>query len=190
MGSTGDKESVLILCSGNLRERFEQWWAAQPIQILEVSRILEPNESPLNSLAAVLRVSGRYLEGMNLKEESDENLRTLFLSIIDAVDRGRAVQMYPDFNPSLTWLALGNLAVCPLVPLADLVCDDADQVRLAARAFYHLSTGVAPEMQIGRGAIYPAMGQIRDRRSWRESWIVRLQPTSSKTSITTLSSVQ
>jgi ATP-dependent 26S proteasome regulatory subunit len=188
LGSTGDRESVLLLCTGDLRERFEQWWAAQPIQILQVSRILEPNESPLNSLAAVLRVSGRYLEGTNLKEESDENLRTLFLSILDAVDRGRPVQMYPDFNPSLTWLAPGSRAVCPLVPLADSVYEEADQVRFAARAFYILSTGVAPEMQSG------AVPSIQRWAKFATEELARivnrcLQSTSSRTAITTLSTL-
>jgi ATP-dependent 26S proteasome regulatory subunit len=188
LGSTGDKESVLILYRGDLRERLEQWWAAQPPQFLELSRILEPNESPLNSLVAVLRVSGRCLEGLSQKEESDEILRTLFLSILDAVDRGRGVHMDPDFNPSLTWLAPGNRAVCPLLPLIDPIRDEEDQVRLAAKAFYSLAAGVEPDMLSGgvpsiqRWAKFATEGlaQIVDRC---------LQSSSSRTAITTLSSV-
>lgn len=186
--SAGDKESILVIYQGDSREKLEPWWAAQSSQFLELSRILEPGESPPNSLVAVLTVSGRCLEGCSLKEEPDENLRSLFLSVLDAVDRGLGVQMDPDFNPSTTWLAPGNRAVCPLIPLVGPVRDEADQVHLAARAFYVLATGISPDIlaagvpSIQRWAKFATEGLARivDRC---------LQPSCSKIAISTLSSL-
>jgi AAA+ superfamily predicted ATPase len=189
LGTIGDKESLLILYKGDFRKRFEDWWAAQPSHFLELTRTLDSNESPLNSVVAVLTVSGRCLEGLSLKEDSDENLRTLFFSILDVIDRGRGVQMDPDFNPSLIWLASDNRAVLPLVPLKDQpLRDEADQVRLAARIFYLFSTGIAPDVQSG------GVSSIQHWAKFATEELARivnrcLESSISKTAITTFSSL-
>jgi len=143
-------ETILLLVRGpegippDVR-RLEQWWATLPPQILTVKKVLTPEECPSNSVVSVLALSGRRLEETSLKEEPQEGLKRLFQAMLDAVDQGLPMQMLPDFNPSLTWLAADEAALCSLLPLDGPVPDEKEIVPIVARAFYLFATGIAHE---------------------------------------------
>ena len=61
----------------------------------------------------------------------------------DAVDRGLSVQMYPDFKPSLAWLATDDGSVGTLLPLDGPVPSEAGAVSVLSRCLLpKLATGI------------------------------------------------
>ena len=90
----------------------------------------------------MLALQGRRLEDESLTEAKQTSLKRLFHAMLDVVDRGLSVQMYPDFNPSLAWLATDEGAMCTLLPLDGPAPSEVDQVRLVAKAFYRFATGI------------------------------------------------
>jgi len=122
--------------------RLANWWTIQPPHVLTVLRVLTAQESPINSTGAVLALRGRCLESEKLTEAKQGSLKGLFHAMLDLVDRGLSVQMYPDFSPSLTWLAADEEAASTLLPLDGPVPSEVDQVRLLAKAFYRFATGI------------------------------------------------
>jgi len=147
LASSGGAESLLLLirfAEGPQPEtsRLANWWTTQPPQVLTVLRVLSALESPANSSGAVLALRGRHLEGENLTEARQGSLKRLFHAMLDLVDRGLSVQLYPDFSPSLTWIAADEGAMSTLLPLDGPVPPDVDQVRLIAKAFYRFATGI------------------------------------------------
>jgi hypothetical protein len=148
--------SVLVLVRqpdlvGRFSSRLIDWWKAQPTQLLEIERILVAAESPRDSLVAVLKLRGDPLDTDALKAAGTDTLRRLFCGMVDAVDRGLAVQMYPDFAPGLVWLDASGGAVVALLPRGGAMPVHADQVRLVASAFYRSATGVHPEQSKAGG---------------------------------------
>jgi hypothetical protein len=81
-------------------------------------RVLDPEECPANTIGAVLALRGRRLEDENWTEAKSGDLVQLFHALLGAVDRGLSIEMYPDFNPSLSWLAADDGTVCTLLPAA------------------------------------------------------------------------
>lgn len=150
LGTTENRESLLILHSYADQMKLENWWSAQPSQIMETGEAFDARKVHLNTSATVLRVSGIQAEQLNLKNESDASLRALFLSILDAVERGRLVGMSPNFSSSLTWVKSDKNVVCPLFPLQETIANESDQVHHAVKAFYLLATGVSPNLQSDR----------------------------------------
>lgn len=147
LGMSERLESLLILHSHIDQKKLDKWWAAQPDDSLKAVETFDGKKIHLNTSATVLRVAGIQAEQLNLKNESGASLRALFLSILDATDRGRLVRMSPNFAPSLTWVESDTGEVCPLFPLPESVDDEAGQVRYAARAFCFLATGTSPNLQ-------------------------------------------
>ena len=110
LASSGDGERTLLLVqspagSPPMALRLAAWWTAQPSEVLSVLQVLTTEESPVNSSGAMLALWGRRLEDESLTEAKQGCLKRLFLAMLDVVDQSLAVQMYPDFNPSLCWLA-------------------------------------------------------------------------------------
>ena len=172
-----------------LRRRRVAWQsggAIQPPQVLTVLQVLTTDESPANSSGAVLALRGRRLEDESLIEAKQGSLKRLFQAMLDVVDRGLSVQMYPDFNPSLAWLATDEKAMCTLLPLDGPVPAEVDQVRLVAKAFYRFATGIE-HGQLAGGV--PALLRWSKFGGEELSRIVDrcLAPASSKACITTLS---
>jgi transitional endoplasmic reticulum ATPase len=106
--------------------------------------------------------------------------------MLDLVDRGLSVQMYPDFDPSLSWVSADEAVMCTLLPLAGPPPAEVDQVRLVAKAFYRFATGIEPG-QLAGGV--PALLRWSKFGGEELSRIVDrcLVQTSLKTGITTLS---
>ncbi|MGB8681756.1 MAG: ATP-binding protein [Candidatus Binatus sp.] len=77
-----------------------------------------------------------------MTEAKQDSLKRVFHAMLDLVDRGLSVQMYPDFSPSLTWLASDEGVICTLLPLDGPAPPETDQVRLLAKAFYSFATGI------------------------------------------------
>ena len=143
----GTGETALLLVrhptgpSFDLR-RLVDWWAAQPKMLLEVRHVLSAGECPPNSCGAVLALRGRRLEDIVFAEATQDMLWRLFHAMLDAVDLGHSVQMYPDFDPSLAWLSDDESTICTLLPLGGAIPREVDQVRVVAGAFYRLATGI------------------------------------------------
>ena len=191
LASSGDSETTLLLVrcpegSPPGAGRLAEWWTTQPPQVLTVLQVLTTDESPANSSGAVLGLRGRRLEDESLKEAKQGSLKRLFQAMLDVVDRGLSVQMYPDFNPSLAWLATDEKAMCTLLPLDGPVPAEVDQVRLLAKAFYRFATGIE-HGQLAGGV--PALLRWSKFGGEELSRIVDrcLAPFSSKACITTLS---
>src|ERR1700744_2669760 len=150
LGSTENLESLLVLYPNSDQKTLESWWVAQgAAPILKSVELFNVPTANLNVPAAVLEVDGIQVPRLNLWVESDANLRSLFLSIIGAVDRSRLRGTFPDFSPSLTWYAPARGIMLPLLPLPEIVDSEADQVLRAAQAFYSLATGVIPNLHDG-----------------------------------------
>jgi AAA+ superfamily predicted ATPase len=129
--------------------RLADWWSIQPQEILTVLQVLTTELSRVNSSGAVLVMRGRRLQDETLTQAKQDTLRRFFHAMLDLVDQGLSVQMCPDFNPSLTWLAEDKGAMCTLLPLDGPVPSEADQVGLLAKAFYRFATGIELGQQAG-----------------------------------------
>jgi hypothetical protein len=191
LASSGGSETTLLLVrcpegSPPVARRLAEWWNTQPPQVLTVLQVLSAGESPANSSGAVLALRGRRLEDESLTEAKQGSLKRLFHAMLDVVDRGLSVQMYPDFNPSLAWLAADEGAMCTLLPLDGPAPPEVDQVRLVAQAFYQFTTGIEPG-QVAGGV--PALLRWSKFGGQELSRIVDrcLAPASPKEGITTLS---
>jgi len=189
--SFAGSETLLLLVRGPNEtspdvQRLEEWWATQPPQLLAVKQLLRAEECPLNSIASVLALSGHHLKFASLREAPQESLMRLLHAMLDAVDRGLPVQMFPDFNPSLTWRAIDDTAVCSLLPLEGPVPDEKEMVRIVARAFYLFATGIAYEQEASE---VPALQRWAKFGGEALSRIVDrcLSTNNSKSGITTLS---
>lgn len=191
LASSGGSETILLLVrrpegSQPGARRLADWWTTQPPQVLTVLQVLAAEESPVNSSGAVLALQGRRLEDENLTEAKQGSLKRLFHAMLDDVDRGLSVKMYPDFNPSLAWLATDEWAMCTLLPLDGPAPSEVDQVRLVAKAFYRFATGIE-HGQLAGGV--PSLLRWSKFGGEELSLIVDrcLAPASSKACITTLS---
>jgi hypothetical protein len=105
--------------------------------------------------------------------------------MLDAVDRGLVAEMYPDLDPSLTWQAADGTAMSSILPLESPVTREGDRVRIIAKAFYRLATGIEPE-QI---ETTPALSRWSKFSGEEFARIIDrcLAPANSKEAITTLS---
>jgi AAA+ superfamily predicted ATPase len=152
----GESETKLLLVrSENGRRtaetgRLVDWWAIQSPQLLTVQHVLDAEQAPPNWIAAAVEIRGRCLENENLTEAREGSLKTLFRSMMELVDRSQRLQMYPDFDPCLTWLATDETAICALLPLDGPLPPEVEQVQLAARGFYVFATGIEPSLMPGR----------------------------------------
>jgi transitional endoplasmic reticulum ATPase len=105
--------------------------------------------------------------------------------MLDFVERGRSVDMNPDFRPSLSWYSEAPGVFCSLLPIDTGPLPEAKQVRRLAEAFYQFSTGVnAAEL---RGAI-PAFSKWSKSANANLSRVIGrcLSPSSAKEGILTI----
>ena len=188
LGMIENRESLLILHPYADQKKLEVWWAAQPDHVLKTVETFDAQTVHLNTSATVLSVAGIQAEQLNLKNESGASLRELFLSILDAADRGRLVGISPNFASSLTWFGLDNRVVFPLFPLQETIANESDQVRNAAKAFYLLTTGVSPNLQSD------TIPSIQNWAKFADDELARivsrsLQPSNTKAAISSVTSL-
>src|ERR1700688_820862 len=143
----GDTVLLLSWSSDGSSEthRLTIWLNAQHPRALSILRALTVDECPANASGFVLALRGRRIDDENLKAAEEGSLRRLFHSMLDLVEKGQSGQMYPDFNPSLSWQLDEESVLCTLLPLDEQKLSEADQVRLIAKAFYRFATGIDPE---------------------------------------------
>jgi AAA+ superfamily predicted ATPase len=165
--------------------RLTNWLNAQHPRVLGVLRVLTVEEGPANASGFVLQLRGRRVDDESLKTAEEGSLRRLFHSMLDLVERGQSVDMYPDFNPSLSWHLGEEGILCTLLPLDQQTLSEADQIRLVAKAFYRFATGIEPEQLKGN---VPALLRWSKFGGEKLSRIVDrcLAPSNPKESITTL----
>lgn len=147
LAASKQSETVLVLvrpASGKRPDlsRLVDWWRLQPAEVFNVIRVLDPGEDGGEGICAVVEIRGRHVEGENFINASEGSLRQLLLSMIDLVERSAPVKMAPDFEPSLTWVALESARMCSLLPLDGQAPAEEDQVRGLARAFYRSTAGI------------------------------------------------
>ncbi|MCX7313736.1 MAG: ATP-binding protein [Alphaproteobacteria bacterium] len=152
--SSGEAETVLFLLrnTGELEyrtRRLNDWFSVQSSQILSSHERVPAQQSPPNTSGFLLTLLGRRIEDENLQEAKGENLKKLFHGMLDAVDRGVPVQMFPSFNPSLTWQISDQGVVCPLMPWEGAELSEAEKVRHVAKDFYLFATGIDPKQLAG-----------------------------------------
>src|ERR1700722_9868939 len=102
--SSGAGETILLLVqapdgSPLQTPRLADWLTTQYPQVVTVLKVLTAEESPSNMTGFVLALRGRRIEDESFKDAKEGNLKQLFHAMLDVVDRGRAVRMYPDFDP-------------------------------------------------------------------------------------------
>lgn len=169
--------------------RLTDWWAAQSPQLLRVLTVQTVQHAQRNWTAAAVETRGRHLENQNLIEASENSLKRLFNSMLELVDRGRQVRMYPDFNASLSWLASDESAICTLLPLDGPLPPEVDQVALTAKGFFRFATGIEPNAQAGRTTALLSWSKFSGENLSR--LIARcLAPSSPQVAITTLSGLR
>jgi AAA+ superfamily predicted ATPase len=151
LASTSNGEMILLLIRHpDVARLMTDWWDIQPPQILTVLQVLSPEASPPNLSAIALELRGRRLENENLTEANEGTLKRLFHSMLDLVERGIIASLYPDFNPSLTWLSADGTTMYALLPLDGPFPSEVDQVRLVASGFYRFATDIDPGEVAGR----------------------------------------
>lgn len=141
-------ESVLLLSwspNGSPEtNRVTTWLGTQHPRVLSVLKALTTDECPANTSCFLLELRGRRVDGDGLKTAEEGTLKRLFHSMLDLIERGQPVQMYPDFNPSLSWQLADEGILCTLLPLDAPMLPEVDQVRHVAKAFYQFATGIEP----------------------------------------------
>jgi AAA+ superfamily predicted ATPase len=125
-------------------QRQANWLNAQQPKILSVLRVLLVEDCPKGASGFVLKLRGRRVDGESLKTAKEDSLKRLFHSILELVERGRSAQMFPDFNPSLSWQLDDEGILCTLLPLDEQTLSEVDRVRHAVNAFYLFATGIEP----------------------------------------------
>jgi hypothetical protein len=153
VSSSAGETTLLILLRPDVSPsdalRFTDWWTAQDPRIITLFRMLSDGEIPSSSMGAVLKLRGCGIEDKNFTESKQDKLVQLFHAILDVVDRGISLNMFPDFSRSLVWWEADAAVMCALLPLDGPMPPEVDQVRLAANAFYRFSTGVEPRAMKG-----------------------------------------
>jgi AAA+ superfamily predicted ATPase len=187
--SSGSCETVLLFLwspdSSPEIHRLTKWLDAQDPRILKVLRVLSVDECPANASGFVLELRGRRIDDENLKTAEEGSLRRLLHSMLDLVERGQSAQMYPDFNPSVSWQLDDEGILCTLLPLDEQTLSDVDQVRLVAKAFYRFATGIEPEQM--KGNVPPLLSWSKFGGEELSRIVDRcLAPSNPKESITTL----
>ena len=122
--------------------RLADWWSIQPPQSSHRPPSAHDRESPANSSGAVLVMRGRRLEDETFTQAKQDSLKRFFHAMLDLVDRGLSVQMYPDFNPSLTWLATTKRLYAPCYPWRAQFQPRWIRSVFVAKAFYRFATGI------------------------------------------------
>ncbi len=123
-------------------DRLTRWLTVQDSQIVTVLNVLRAHESPPNTRCLVLSLSGKCIKEIRLTDAREDSLRGLFLSMIDLVEKVQHEHMYPNFEPSFVWQSSDGYKICTLFPLDDVEASESDLVRIVAKAFYRLATGI------------------------------------------------
>ena len=165
------------------KRRLLEWWATLPTQVLSVVQVLAADESPTNFICAVLTLPGRCLE-QPLTDAKQDSLLRLFYSMLEAIEASAAISAFPDFNPSLSWLAADGLKMGTLLPINSAAQSEVDQVRMVAKSFYRFATGIEPDLTKASAPSFLGWSKFGGEELAR-TIDKCLAPTNSKTSITT-----
>jgi AAA+ superfamily predicted ATPase len=189
--SSGEEVKALLLVrhsNGIPAGRLADWWSVQNPKVLSVVKLLSPGEASPNSMGAVFSLRGKSFDEWKATDVTDTGLKQLFHAMLDVVEQGAPVGMYPDFSSSLAWFAADIGMMCTLLPLDGPAPPEADQVRMVAKAFYRIATGIEPERLAGN---VPALLRWSKFGGEELSRIIDrcLAPASPKTSITSLRSL-
>src|SRR5450756_642872 len=135
LSSDAGQTTLLLLWSPDMSphtRRVSDWLNAQHPLVLSILRVLTAEECPENATGFMLELRGRRIDDENLKAAEGDRIRRLLHSMLDLVERGQSIRMYPDFNPSLSWQLGDEGILCTLLPLNEQTLSELDQVRLVA----------------------------------------------------------
>jgi AAA+ superfamily predicted ATPase len=148
LGSADDNtRNALVVCKSTSQESLRKWLSDQPNELIQFARIVDAGDIPSGAAAALVTITGRSLDGNCVRDDSDSELRALFGAIIAAVERSRAIDMFPDLNPFFIVMSPGNQKIGTLIPSEGSVCDEPVQVSLVTKAFCTIATGVTPPLE-------------------------------------------
>lgn len=193
LGFDGSDQTVLFIAQSSTTSdvdcrRLLEWWAIQPSQVLKVAEPLGQPDALFQSCSARLEIRGHSIADETFSDASEESHRRLLGSLLDLVERGLSVEMFPDFEPSLMWHALDGSAICSVMPLEGSLPEAGEQVRLVGRAFYRIASGIDIEQL--KGTLPPLSRWAKFAGSELSSVVERcLAPSGSKLGVTTLSSL-
>jgi AAA+ superfamily predicted ATPase len=131
------------------------WWSNPSNLPFELVRLLDSTAIPECSIAALLMVDGEYLDGQTFTGSESEELRSLFLSMIDLATATRSADLFPHLDPFLLWRSPDN-TLCALASLDKPPTSEAEAVRYVAQKFYGLVTGI--NLQASRSQV-PMLSQ-------------------------------
>jgi AAA+ superfamily predicted ATPase len=188
ISSEGGQTTLLLLWSPDTSpetRRVSDWLNAQHPLVLSVIRVLTTEECPENATGFMLELRGRCIDDEGLRAAEGDRIRRLLHSMLDLIESGQPIGMYPDFNPSLSWQLDKEGILCTLLPLNEQTLSELDQVRLVAKTFYRFATGIDPEQLKGN---VPSLLRWSKFAGEELSRIIDrcLAPNNSKESITTL----
>jgi len=194
LASTGANETILFLVrcdefsANDESHRLLNWWAIQSSDILRNFRIIGNVDFLAKTICAVMELNGNYLGDTNLTGAKETKLTGIFQSMLALIDRGIHSQFYPNFDPSVMWLAVENSNICSLLPLGGPPPPEIDQVWLVARDFLRIVTGIELNRQ---SKTIPDLNRWSKFGSARLSEIIRvcLGTDRSNSAITTLANL-
>ncbi len=189
LGFDGPQETMLFIAnspdSWESCKSFEEWWAVQPPHVLKLREMLNPLEAK-DSCCAVLLVEGRNLASESFSDAEETRLRQLLGALLDLVDHGLKIGMFPDLDPSLMWMANDGATLCALRSVPVSALSAIEQVRSVGRAFYSIAGGIDAGKQ--QGTLAPLSRWAKFAGDELSSVITRcLAPSGSKSQITSLS---
>ena len=161
------------------------WLESQPSDLLTGFKELDGGDIPGGFVGVHLKLRCRSIEDAHLSDKNEEELKRFFLAIVDLIERSIPLKCLPDLGPSLAWVSSDDTSICSLLPLEDSLPPETEMVRIAATAFFRLSTGIMPDV---------AKGEDQSLLSWAKyagEGLARttersISPKSPKEAITTL----
>jgi AAA+ superfamily predicted ATPase len=192
LGFDGPNQTVLFVAQSSNSvsdcRRLFDWWAIQPGNVLKAAEPLGQSDRLLRSCSATLKIEGHCIASEDFSDASEETLRRLLGSMLDLVERGMSVEMFPDFELSLMWSAPDRSAICAVMPLDGSLPESDEQVRLVGRAFYRIASGIDIEELKGTLPLLSKWSKFAGNEL--SSIIERsLAPAASKSRVTTLSTL-
>lgn len=136
----GSPTHLLLLPEQTPTSQVANWLASQPKTIVIAWEIVESRTNPAKMTGFSLVLNGVQLSKQRLMDESAAKLDRLFLAMVNAADACADRQMFPWFDPHLSWQNNGELAT--LLPSKIVWRTDQERVCGIAQAFYVAVTGI------------------------------------------------
>jgi ATPase family associated with various cellular activities (AAA)/AAA+ lid domain len=144
--STEDSIAALIIGhsvpSALSGKALTKWWELQPSDLLMVEKLLDWEQAPEGSFAALLTLHGHPIETEMLAQATQMELTSLFGQLVDLLEHAGDSGLYPDLTSSLLWRESAGARLFAILPSTTFPPDEAEQICMMARAFFRFATGI------------------------------------------------